>query len=334
MRSIYILAIESSCDETSVAIVKDGHEEIAMVILSQIDIHKLYGGVVPEIASRKHIESITIVIDECLHNANMTIDEMDAIAVTYGPGLIGSLLIGVEAAKALAFIYHKPLIPIHHIAGHIYANNLVNQMPFPLVALVVSGGHTELIYMKEDYSFERIGGTLDDAVGEAYDKVARVLGLPYPGGPLVDRLAFEGKDTYDLPVPLDDASFNFSFSGLKSAVINLKHNEEQRGNTINIENLATSFQNRVIEVLTKKTMHALDTYGCNNLIIAGGVSANRGLRSAFTKLCNDQHINLTFPKLIHCTDNAAMIGAAAYYAYKMGIRADMTLSPKAVVELK
>jgi len=334
MRSIYILAIESSCDETSVAIVKDGHEEIAMVILSQIDIHKLYGGVVPEIASRKHIENITIVIDECLRKANMTMEEMDAIAVTYGPGLIGSLLIGVEAAKTLAFIYQKPLIPIHHIAGHIYANNLVNQMQFPLIALVVSGGHTDLIYMENDYSFKKIGGTLDDAVGEAYDKVARVLGLPYPGGPMVDKLAHTGKDTYNLPVPLDDASFNFSFSGLKSAVINLKHNEEQRGNTINIENLATSFQNRVVEVLTKKTMHALNIYGCQNLIIAGGVAANNGLRETFTKLCYNNHINLTFPKPIHCTDNAAMIGAAAYYAYKLGIRADMTLSPKAVVELK
>ena len=232
MKSTYILAIESSCDETSVSIIKDGHDEIATVVLTQIDIHKLFGGVVPEVASRHHIENITIVIEECLRKANMTIDEIDAIAVTYGPGLIGSLLIGVQAAKTLAYLYQKPLVPVHHIAGHIYANNLVEKMQFPLIALVVSGGHTELIYMKEDYSFEKIGGTLDDAVGEAYDKVARVIGLPYPGGPAVDKLAHQGKDTYELPLPLDDETYDFSFSGLKSAVINLSHNEQQRGNEI------------------------------------------------------------------------------------------------------
>ena len=283
MNDVYCLAIESSCDETSVAIIKNGVFEVADIILSQIDIHSLYGGVVPEIASRKHIENITIVIDEALKKANMTMDDIDYIAVTYGPGLIGSLLIGVLAAKTLAFVYNKPIVPVHHIIGHIYANNLVKRLEFPLIALVVSGGHTELIYMDKDYSFKKIGGTLDDAVGEAYDKVGRVLNLPYPAGPEVDRLAHIGNDTYNLPIPLDDKTYNFSFSGLKSAVINLKHNEEQRGNTININDLATSFQNRVVDILVKKTIRALKEYKVNNLIIAGGVAANNGLRERLTE---------------------------------------------------
>ena len=283
MNDVYCLAIESSCDETSVAIIKNGVFEVADIILSQIDIHSLYGGVVPEIASRKHIENITIVIDEALKKANMTMDDIDYIAVTYGPGLIGSLLIGVLAAKTLAFVYNKPIVPVHHIIGHIYANNLVKRLEFPLIALVVSGGHTELIYMDKDYSFKKIGGTLDDAVGEAYDKVGRVLNLPYPAGPEVDRLAHIGNDTYNLPIPLDDETYNFSFSGLKSAVINLKHNEVQRGNTINMADLATSFQNRVVDILVKKTIRALKEYKVNNLIIAGGVAANNGLRERLTE---------------------------------------------------
>lgn len=334
MMDTYILAIESSCDETSVSIIKDGHEEIATVVLTQIDIHKLFGGVVPEVASRHHIENITIVIEECLHKANMTIEQVDAIAVTYGPGLIGSLLIGVQAAKTLAYLYQKPLIPVHHIAGHIYANNLVEEMKFPLIALVVSGGHTELMYMKEDYSFEKIGGTLDDAVGEAYDKVARVIGLPYPGGPAVDKLAHQGKDTYHLPLPLDDDSYDFSFSGLKSAVINLSHNEQQRGNEIRKEDLACSFQNRVVEILTKKTMKALKEFGVDRLIVAGGVAANQGLRERLQTLCEQENIHLIIPPMKYCTDNAAMIGAAGYFAYQLGIRGDLTLNAKATGELK
>ena len=329
MKDTYILAIESSCDETSVSINKNGREEIATVVLTQMDIHAQFGGVVPEIASRHHIENITMVIEECLTKANMTMDEIDAIAVTYGPGLIGSLLIGLQAAKTLAYVYHKPLIPVHHIAGHIYANALVEPMRFPLIALVVSGGHTELIYMKEDYSFEKIGGTLDDAVGEAYDKVARVIGLPYPGGPRVDQLAHEGEDTYHLPIPLDDESYDFSFSGLKSAVINLAHNEEQRGNELNKANLATSFQNRVVEVLAKKTLRALEEYDVDHLIVAGGVAANKGLREKLTELCQEKNTHLTFPPMKYCTDNAAMIGAAGYYAYKIGRTADLTLNSKA-----
>jgi len=326
---MYILAIESSCDETSVSIIKNGSEEITTVVLSQMDTHANYGGVVPEIASRMHIENITLVIEEALKKANMTMDEIDAIAVTYGPGLIGSLLIGLMAAKTLAFTYNKPLVPVHHIAGHIYANNLVKRLEFPLIALVISGGHTDLIYMKEDYSFEKLGGTLDDAVGEAYDKVARVINVPYPGGPLVDKLAHQGQDTYNLPLPLDDDSYNFSFSGLKSAVINLVHNEKQRGNEIIPENMATSFQNRVVEILTKKTMKALKEYNVKNLIVAGGVAANKGLREKLTKECNENEINLTIPEIKYCTDNAAMIGAAGYYAYKLGRRADLSLNAKA-----
>lgn len=333
MKDTYILAIESSCDETSMSIVKNGCKEIATVISTQMDTHANYGGVVPEIASRMHIENITIVLEEVLTKANMKIEEIDAIAVTYGPGLIGSLLVGLMAAKTLAYIYNKPLVPVHHIAGHIYANNLEVSMKFPLIALVVSGGHTDLILMKEDYSFEKIGGTLDDAVGEAYDKVARVVNLPYPGGPLIDKKAFEGEDTYPLPLPLDDDSYNFSFSGLKSAVINLAHNEKQRGNELRIDDIATSFQNRVVEILTKKTMKALKEYNVNNLILAGGVAANKGLRNRLQELCTENNINLTIPNLKYCTDNATMIGAAGYYAYKLGRIADLDLNAKATDKL-
>ncbi len=334
MKDTYILAFESSCDETSVSIIRNGYDEVATVVLSQMDIHALYGGVVPEIASRYHVESITLVIEECLKKANMTMEEIDAIAVTYGPGLIGSLLVGVQAAKTLAYIYDKPLVPVHHIAGHIYANNLVKQMKFPLIALVVSGGHTEIVLMKEDYSFEKIGGTLDDAVGEAYDKVARVMDLPYPGGPLIDKLAFEGEDTYPLPIPLDDDSYNFSFSGIKSAVINLVHNEEQRGNTINRANLAASFQNRVTDILIKKTMRAMREYNVYNLIVAGGVSANKGLRAKLEKICLENNYDLVVPEIKYCTDNAAMIGAAAYVLYKNKKFAPLSTNAQSSVRLQ
>lgn len=334
MKDIYILAIESSCDETSIAIVKNGVEVITNIVSSQINVHELFGGVVPEIASRMHIENITIVLDQALKTSGMSMDDIDAIAVTYGPGLIGSLLVGLQAAKTLSFIYNKPLVPVHHIAGHIYANNIGKAMNFPLISLVVSGGHTELVLMKENYSFEYIGGTLDDAVGECYDKVARVIGLAYPGGPKLDALTHTGIDSYNLPLPLDDDSYNFSFSGLKSSVINLKHNEEQRGNKINDANLAASFQNRVIKILTKKTMKALKKYNVDNLIIAGGVSANKGLRDEFKKLCDENNINLSIPDLKYCTDNAAMIGAAGYYAYKLSRIANLDLNSKANDELR
>ena len=328
MNNTYILGIETSCDETSVSIVKNGVDEIATVVLSQMDTHAKFGGVVPEIASRMHIESITLVLEECLKKVGMTMEKIDAIAVTYAPGLIGCLLVGVTFASTLSYIYSKPLVPVHHIIGHIYANNLKKRLEFPLISLVVSGGHTELVYMDKDYSFKKIGGTLDDAVGEAYDKVARVINVPYPGGPEVDRLAHAGKDTYELPLPLDDDTYNFSFSGLKSAVINLVHNEQQRGNVIRKEDLACSFQNRVVEILTKKTMKALEEYNVNNLIVAGGVSANKGLRDKITNECEKNNINISVPEIKYCTDNAAMIASAGYYAYKLGIISDIDLKAR------
>ena len=325
MNDVYILGIESSCDETSISIVKNGKEEIVTTTLSQIDIHKKFGGVVPEIASRSHAECITIVIDDCLSKANMKMEDITAIAVTYGPGLAGSLLVGVEAAKTLALAYNKPLIGVNHMAGHIYANNLVDTMDFPLICLVISGGHTEIIYMDEDLSFKKIGFTIDDSVGEAFDKVARVIDVPYPGGPVIDKLSKIGKDTYDLPLPMDDDSYNFSFSGIKSAVINLVHNEKQRGNEIRKEDLATSFENIVVKTLTKKTMKAIDEYKVKELLIAGGVSANSGIREEFDKLCTEKGIKLVAPKLAYCTDNGAMIAAAGYYYYKKGLFSDYSL---------
>ncbi|MBR3210665.1 MAG: tRNA (adenosine(37)-N6)-threonylcarbamoyltransferase complex transferase subunit TsaD [Bacilli bacterium] len=334
MKDMYILGIESSCDETSVSIVKNGTEEIATIISSQIDVHKQYGGVVPEIASRHHVKNITIVLEECLEKANMTMDQIDAIAITYGPGLIGSLLIGLEAAKTLAFIYNKPLIPVHHIAGHIYANSLVKPLTFPLLAVVVSGGHTELVLMKDHYQFEKIGGTLDDAIGECYDKVARVIGLEYPGGPKIDKLAQEGNDTYKLPIPLQDDSYNFSFSGLKSAVINLSHNEEQRGEEIRKADLATSFQKVAVESITSKVRKAIQELGIKNVIVAGGVAANNGLRTAMQSLTEELGVELSIPPMKYCTDNGTMIAAAGYFAYLNGRVSDLNLNSKSQDTLK
>lgn len=334
MKDIYILGIESSCDETSASIVKNGTIEIATVISSQIDIHKTYGGVVPEIASRHHVKNITIVLEECLEKANLTMEDIDAIAITYGPGLIGSLLIGLEAAKTLSFIYKKPLIPVHHIAGHIYANSLVKELEFPLLAVVVSGGHTELVEMQDHYKFEKLGGTLDDAIGECYDKVARVIGLEYPGGPKLDKLALQGQITYKLPVPLKDDSYNFSFSGLKSAVINLAHNEEQRGREINKENLAASFQSVAIEAITSKVKKAIIDKKIKHVILAGGVAANKGLRQAMENLTESLNVDFSVPPFKYCTDNAAMIAAAGYYAYKDGRLADLKLNSKSQDILK
>ena len=334
MKDIYILGIESSCDETSASIVKNGTEEISTIISSQIDIHKNYGGVVPEIASRHHVKNISIVIEECLNEANMTMDDIDAIAVTYGPGLIGSLLIGLEAAKTLSFVYNKPLIPVHHIAGHIYANSLVKPLTFPLLAVVVSGGHTELVEMTEHYKFNKLGGTLDDAIGECYDKVARVIGLEYPGGPKLDKLAAEGNKTYKLPIPLRDDSYNFSFSGLKSAVINLAHNEEQRGNPIRREDLAASFQDVAISSVVSKVKKAIEEKNIKNIIVAGGVAANKGLRTAMEEVAKEYDIDLSIPPIKYCTDNGTMIAAAGYYAYKEGRRANLYLNSKSQDTLK
>ena len=333
-KDIYVLGIESSCDETSFSIVKNGTDEIATVISSQIEIHKDYGGVVPEIASRAHVTNITFVIEELLEKAKMKMEDIDLVAVANGPGLIGSLLVGLEAAKTIAWLYNKPLIPVHHIAGHIYANNLVKRLEFPLLCLVISGGHTELVYMDKDYSFKKLGGTLDDAVGECYDKVGKVIGVDYPAGPKIDKMAQLGDHTYQLPLPLNDDSYNFSFSGLKSAVINLVHNEEQRGNEINKENLATSFQDTVVEILAKKTVHAIVDYDVKNLILAGGVSANSGIRKRMEEISKDRGINFTCPEIKYCTDNAAMIASAGYYAYLDGRHADFTLNGQSSMELK
>jgi len=330
MKDYYILGIESSCDEMSASIIKNGTEEIKTVVLSQMDIHKKYGGVVPEIASRCHIESATMVLEELFQDININMEDIDGIAVTYGPGLVGSLLIGLEIAKTLSFVYNKPLIPVHHIVGHIYANSLVNELKFPLIALVVSGGHTDLIYMEDHFNFKKIGGTLDDAVGECYDKVARVIGLEYPGGPLLDKLASTGKDIYKLPKPLNDNSYDFSFSGIKTAVINLVHNEQQKDNKINVEDIATSFQETIIDILTKKTFRALKEYKVNNLIVCGGVAANSGLRDRLEVLSKDNNINLSIPPIKYCTDNAAMIAAAGYYALKKDITSDSSLNVKAI----
>ena len=283
---------------------------------------------------KNHIKNITFVLEECLEKAKMTMEDITAIAVANGPGLIGSLLVGVECAKTLAIIHNKPLIPVHHISGHIYANNLVKRLEFPLIALVISGGHTELIYMEKDYSFQKIGGTLDDAVGECYDKVGRVINVEYPGGPIIDKLAHLGKPSYNLPLPLNDNSYNFSFSGLKSAVINLVHNELQRGNEIIKEDLACSFQNIVIETLTKKTMKAIKEYKVKNLILAGGVAANKGIRDKFQKLCEENKINYTFPSIKYATDNAAMIASSGYYAYLEGRKSDLTLNATSTLILK
>ena len=334
MKDVYILGIESSCDETSCSIVKNGREEIATSTSSQIDIHENFGGVVPEIASREHVKNITLVIEDCLKKANMKIEDVTAIAITYGPGLIGSLLVGMQAAKTLSYIYNKPLVPVHHIAGHIYANSLVEDLKFPLIALVVSGGHTELIKMKEHFSFEKLGGTLDDAIGECYDKVARVMGLPYPGGPKLDKLSKEGKPTYKLPIPLNDDSYNFSFSGLKSAVINLNHNEEQKGKEINKADLAASFQKVAVTSIVSKTKKALKDYNINNLIVAGGVAANSILREALSDMCKENNIHLSIPPLKYCTDNATMIAAAGYYAYKLGRRAAFNLNSLSTTPLQ
>lgn len=312
---VYILGIESSCDETSMAIVRNGCEDVATTVFTQMDTHALYGGVVPEIASRMHTEAITLVLEDLLKKADITIDDINAIAVTYAPGLLGSLLVGVEAAKVLAFVYDKPLIATHHIAGHIYANNLVKKMEFPLLAVVVSGGHTELVLMENDYKFKVLGTTKDDAIGECFDKVARVIGLPYPGGPNVENYAKKGKPSYDLPIPMNNEELDFSFSGLKSAVINLNHNETQRGNEINPYDLACSFQTVAIDQIIRKTELAVNKYDIKRIIVAGGVSANGYLREKMEELASKHNVDLTIPPMKYCTDNATMIAAAAYPQY-------------------
>lgn len=330
-----ILAIESSCDETAAAIIRNGCEIVSNVVASQIESHKRFGGVVPEIASRHHVEQITVVIEEALAQANINPSDLDAVAVTEGPGLVGALLIGINAAKAFAFANNLPIIGVHHIAGHIYANALVQPMEFPLLALVVSGGHTELVYMKEHGSFDVIGETRDDAAGEAYDKVARVLNLPYPGGPRLDKLAQEDCEAVSFPrVWLEEDSYDFSFSGLKSAVINYKHNMDQRGEKISPTAVAKGFQESVVEVLTAKTLRAAREYKVKQVIAAGGVAANKGLRTSLEKVFAEEGIPFFVPPLKLCTDNAAMIGAAATPMFKAGIRGDLTMNGRPGMELK
>ncbi|GGB41268.1 tRNA (adenosine(37)-N6)-threonylcarbamoyltransferase complex transferase subunit TsaD [Virgibacillus dakarensis] len=331
----YILAIETSCDETAAAIVKNGSEIIANVVASQIDSHKRFGGVVPEIASRHHVEQMTVVLEEAFAQAKMTWDEIDCIAVTEGPGLVGALLIGVNTAKALAFAKQKPLVGVHHIAGHIYANRFEKEFTFPLLALVVSGGHTELILMKEHGSFEVIGETRDDAAGEAYDKVARMLDLPYPGGPQIDRLASVGKESIPFPRAwLEEDSYDFSFSGLKSSVINTIHNAKQRDQTLKKEDIAASFQASVVEVLTEKTYKAANQFAVKQVIVAGGVAANSGLREAIQRRFADTGIPVSIPPLKLCTDNAAMIAAAGTVFYQQGRRAGWDLNANPSLLLK
>lgn len=328
MKDVIILGIESSCDETSISIVKNGYVEIATTISTQMETHAEFGGVVPEIASRMHTESITLVLEDLLKKSNMSVSEVDAIAVTYAPGLLGSLLVGIEFAKTLSLVYKKPLIAVHHIAGHIFANNLVKRIEYPTLALVVSGGHTELVKMKSEYDFEVLGTTLDDAIGECFDKVARVLDLKYPGGPNIEKLAKLGKNTYDLPIPMNNNELNFSFSGLKSAVINLVHNERQRGNEIRKEDLACSFQTIAIDELIRKTRIAIKETGIKRLIVAGGVSANNFLREELTKLSKELNFDLSIPPLKYCTDNATMIACAAYSLFLKGEFSNFKLNGK------
>lgn len=318
-----ILAIESSCDETAAAVVKDGREVLSNIISSQIDLHKLYGGVVPEIASRKHIEKINQVIEEALTEAGKTLEEMDAIAVTYGPGLVGALLVGVAEAKAIAFAAKKPLIGVHHIEGHISANYIENkELEPPFICLVVSGGHTHLVRVADYGIYEILGRTRDDAAGEAFDKVARAIGLGYPGGPKIDKLSKEGNEKA-IPFPkakVNGSPYDFSFSGLKSAVLNYINSCQMKGEKINEADIAASFQKAVIDVLVEHAMMAVKDFKSDKLAIAGGVASNSSLRSAMEQACAENGIKFYHPSPIFCTDNAAMIGAAAYYEMKKGVQ--------------
>ena len=323
IRNINILAIESSCDETAAAVVNNGREVLSNVISSQIELHKLYGGVVPEIASRKHIEKINQVIEQALKDANMTLDDIDAVGVTYGPGLVGALLVGVAEAKAIAYAKKLPLIGVHHIEGHISANYIEHpSLEPPFLCLVVSGGHTHLVCVKEYGKYDILGRTRDDAAGEAYDKVARAIGLGYPGGPKIDRLAKEGTpDAVKFPrAHIEGAPYDFSFSGLKSAVLNYINGCQMKGQTYNPADIAASFQKAVVDVLVENSMNAVEEFSMNKFAIAGGVASNSALREGMKETCEKRGIEFFYPSPIYCTDNAAMIGAAAYYEYLAGTR--------------
>ncbi len=328
---VYILGIETSCDETSAGVVVNGREVLSNVISSQIDIHKKFGGVVPEIASRNHIVNIADVVDKALSDANVTMEEIDGIAVTYGPGLEGALLVGVSYAKALAFGYNKPLIPVHHIEGHISANYLNNDyIKPPFMCLVVSGGHTHLVNVKDYGIYEIIGKTRDDAAGEAYDKIARVLNLPYPGGPKIDALSKDGEDIYDFPrVMINSDDYDFSFSGLKSSVLNFINSAKMKEIEFKTEDVARSFQEAVTDVLVTKTVKACKETNNKLVIMAGGVSCNSGLREKMKSECDKNNLDMYVSKPILCTDNASMIAAAGYFDYINGKRGDMALNAKA-----
>lgn len=334
-KDIYILAIESSCDETAAAVVKNGREVLSNVIYSQISLHTEYGGVVPEIASRKHIEKINQVIEKALADADRALSQMDAIAVTYGPGLVGALLVGVSAAKAISFASNIPLVGVHHIEGHISANYIENkELEPPFLCLVVSGGHSHLVVVKDYGEYEIIGRTRDDAAGEAFDKVARAIGLGYPGGPKIDRVSKEGNpDAIHFPrAKVGDAEYDFSFSGLKSAVLNYLNSCQMKMEEVVVADVAASFQKAVIDVLVGHSMDAIEKYGYKKFAIAGGVASNSGLRKAFEEACAREGIDFYHPSPIYCTDNAAMIGVAAYYEYRNGVRHGFDLN--AVPNLK
>lgn len=323
-----ILAFESSCDETSVAVVEDGHIILSNIVATQVNSHKRFGGVVPEVASRHHIEQITSCVQDAMTEANVSYDDLDAVAVTYGPGLVGALLVGVSAAKAIAFAHELPLIPVNHMAGHIFAARYESEISYPSMALLVSGGHTELVYMPEEGQFEIIGETRDDAAGEAYDKVGRVLGMTYPSGKEIDELAHTGKDTFNFPrAMIKDDNYDFSFSGLKSAFINTVHHADQLGETLDRADLATSFQQSVVDVLAEKTLRACHEYDIKQLILAGGVAANKGLR---VRLEADMEkmptVEFVKAPIKLCGDNAAMIGAAGYVEFLKGQRAGLDLN--------
>ncbi len=327
MKTNYLLAIESSCDETSVAVLKNHTELLSNVIASQVASHKRFGGVVPEVASRHHVEVMTYCIQEALDEAGITASDLSAVAVTYGPGLVGALLVGLSAAKAFAWAHDLPLIPVNHMAGHLMAANQVQPLEYPLLALLVSGGHTELVYVTEPGSYQIIGETRDDAVGEAYDKVGRVMGLTYPAGREIDQLAHQGRDSYHLPrAMLQEDNLEFSFSGLKSAVINLHHNAQQKGEAIDQADLATSFQAAVLDVLLTKTKKALELYPAKMLVVAGGVAANQGLRERLAEEITD--IPVLIPPLRLCGDNAGMIALAAAIEVDKDHQADLDLNAK------
>ena len=332
---VWILAIESSCDETAAAVVKNGREVLSNVISSQIALHTLYGGVVPEIASRKHIEKINQVIEAALYEAGRTLEEMTAVAVTYGPGLVGALLVGVAEAKAIAYAAKKPLVGVHHIEGHVSANFIEHpELEPPFLCLIVSGGHTHLVIVKDYGVFTIIGRTMDDAAGEAFDKVARAVGLGYPGGPKVDKAAREGNPhAVEFPrAKVGGSAYDFSFSGMKSAVLIYLNQAQMKGETVHVPDLCASFQNAVVDVLVSHTMAAARDYGCTRVAIAGGVASNTALRVGMQAACEAEGLALYYPSPVFCTDNAAMIGAAAYYEYINGARAGWDLN--AVPNLK